>query len=164
MNGETIEVLNTDAEGRLVLADILSYAVSQGANRIVDFATLTGAAAVSLGKAATLAVGAPMEWVQTVVAASDAGLDRAWPMPLYEEYRRAMDSEVADIKNTGVRQGGALNAAAFLHDFTGDAEWTHMDIAGTAWYERNEPFQPAGATGVGVGTVASLALGLAAGS
>lgn len=163
MNGTTIEVLNTDAEGRLVLADVLAYAVSEGATHIVDFATLTGAAQVSLGDAATLATGMPMEWVNRVVAASDAGLDRAWPMPQYREYRQAMDSDFADLKNTGGRGGGALNAAAFLSEFVSEVPWAHMDIAGTAYSREAKPFRSKGATGVGVGTIVSLVRQLAEG-
>jgi leucyl aminopeptidase len=156
MNGTTIEVLNTDAEGRLVLADVLAYAVQQGANRIVDFATLTGAAMVSLGDAASLATGKPLEWVEEVVAAADEGLDRTWAMPQYREYRQAMDSDFADLKNTGGRGGGALNAAAFLSEFVGDVPWTHMDIAGTAFSREPKPYRPKGATGVGVGAIVAL--------
>jgi leucyl aminopeptidase len=164
MNGKTIEVLNTDAEGRLVLADVLAYAVRQGSTHIVDFATLTGAATVALGSAASLATGKPMDWVEQVVEAADGGFDRAWPMPQYREYRQAMDSEVADLKNTGVRGGGALNAAAFLSEFVEDVPWTHLDIAGTAFSRESRPYQPGGATGVGVGAIVSLVRTLAQGA
>lgn len=157
MNGKTIEVLNTDAEGRLVLADVLSYAVSQGATHIVDFATLTGAAVVALGSAATLATGRPSEWVDEVVGAADGAAERAWPMPQYPDYLDAMRSEVADLKNTGGRGGGALNAAAFLGEFVDSVPWTHMDIAGTAFAKDSKPYAAAGATGEGVGTIVSLA-------
>jgi len=163
MTGETIEVLNTDAEGRLVLADVLSYAISKGATHIVDFATLTGAAIVALGHAATLAVGRPDDWIRQVVRAADSGLDRSWAMPLYEEYRRAMDSEVADIKNTGGRPGGALTASAFLADFTQGVSWAHMDIAGTAFREKAEAYADSGATGVGVGAAVALVRDIANG-
>lgn len=156
MNGETIEVLNTDAEGRLVLADVLSYAVSQGQTHIVDFATLTGGAVTALGHAATLAAGTPGDWVEKVVRAADHGLDRSWQMPIYPEYRRAMDSEVADIKNVGGRAASALTASAFLSDFVGDANWAHMDIAGTAFNSGPQPYAAEGGTGVGVGTVVAL--------
>lgn len=156
MNGETIEVLNTDAEGRLVLADVLSYAVSQGQTHLVDFATLTGGAVTALGHAATLAAGKPGDWVGKVVAAADRGLDRSWQMPLYPEYRRAMDSEVADIKNVGGRAASALTASAFLSDFVGGASWAHMDIAGTAFNNDQLPYAAEGGTGVGVGTVIAL--------
>lgn len=161
MSGETIEVLNTDAEGRLVLADVLHLAVSEGATHIVDFATLTGGAQVALGSAATLAVGKPDGWVQEVVAAAEAGLERAWQMPLYEEYRRAMDSDVADIKNTGGRLASALTAAAFLSDFVGQVPWAHLDIAGTAFAESSAPWRSSGGTGVGVGTLVAVATALA---
>jgi leucyl aminopeptidase len=164
MNGTTIEVLNTDAEGRLVLADVLSYAVREGATHIVDFATLTGAAQVSLGDAATLATGKPLEWVEEVVASSDACLDRAWPMPQYREYRQAMDSDFADLKNTGGRGGGALNAAAFLSEFVDGVPWAHMDIAGTAYGKDAKPYRSKGATGVGVGTIVGVVRRLAGGA
>jgi leucyl aminopeptidase len=162
MNGETIEVLNTDAEGRLVLADVLSYAVQDHATHIVDFATLTGGAVVALGHAATLATGRPSSWVSSVVQAADRGLERAWQMPLFPEYRKAMDSEIADIKNTGGRWGGALNAAAFLSDFVSEVPWTHLDIAGTAWADDPSPYRPKGGTGEGVGTIAALVRTLSA--
>lgn len=161
MTGETIEVLNTDAEGRLVLADVLAYAVELGATHIVDVATLTGSAAVALGKAAFLVTGQPRNWVDRVVHAANDGLERGWPMPLYEEYRRAMDSEVADIKNTGGRYGGALNAAAFLSDFVSRVPWAHLDIAGTSWADKPAPYGPSGGTGSGVGTLVALAVGMA---
>jgi leucyl aminopeptidase len=156
MNGKTIEVLNTDAEGRLVLADVLAYACSQGATHVVDFATLTGGAIVALGHAATLTAGKPQSWVRQVADASVEGLERAWPMPQYEEYRRAMDSKVADIKNTGGRYGSALTATAFLSEFVDGVPWAHMDVAGTAWVDEASPYQAAGGTGAGVGTIASL--------
>jgi leucyl aminopeptidase len=156
MNGKTIEVLNTDAEGRLVLADVLAYACSQGATHVVDFATLTGGAIVALGHAATLTAGKPQSWVRQVADAAVEGLERAWPMPQYEEYRRAMDSKVADIKNTGGRYGSALTATAFLSEFVDGVPWAHMDVAGTAWADEASPYQAAGGTGAGVGTIASL--------
>lgn len=157
MNGETIEVLNTDAEGRLVLADVLSYAVQDHATHIIDFATLTGGATVALGHAATLATGRPGDWVERVVAAADRGLDRAWPMPLFPEYRKAMESQIADIKNTGGRAASALTAASFLGDFVDSVPWAHMDIAGTAFEEDSVAYRAKGGTGVGVGTIVSLA-------
>ncbi|GAC1445840.1 MAG: leucyl aminopeptidase [Chloroflexota bacterium] len=160
MNGETVEVLNTDAEGRLVLADLLVYATREGATHIVDFATLTGGAVVALGHAATLATGTPDSWVAQVVHAASSGLERAWHMPLYEDYRRAMDSDVADIKNTGGRWGSALTASAFLSDFVDGPQWAHMDIAGTSWADSADAFRPAGGTGESVATIASLVLEL----
>jgi leucyl aminopeptidase len=156
MNGETIEVLNTDAEGRLVLADLLCYAKQEGATHCVDFATLTGSAVVALGSDVTMAAGRPQGWVDHCVDAARSGLERAWPMPLYDGYRRAMDSDVADIKNSGPRWGGALNATAFLADFAEGMTWTHMDIAGTAWEDDGTAYRPAGGTGAGVGTIVAL--------
>lgn len=156
MTGETIEVLNTDAEGRLVLADLLAYAVREGATHLVDFATLTGSAVVALGNDVTLSAGKPAEWVNQVAKAAEEGLERAWPMPLYREYRMAMESDIADIKNSGVRWGGALNAAAFLSDFVDGVPWAHMDIAGTSWLDAKQPYGPAGGTGEGVGTIVGL--------
>jgi leucyl aminopeptidase len=164
MTGETIEVLNPDAEGRLVLADVLAYAVQEGATHIVDFATLTGAAAVALGAASSLGAGRPQTWVETVANAADEGYERIWPMPLHEDYRRNMDSSVADIKNTGPRGGGALNAAAFLADFVDDTPWAHIDIAGTSFIDDGSPYAPKGGTGVGVGTIAALATRMAGGN
>jgi leucyl aminopeptidase len=157
LNGETIEVLNTDAEGRLVLADVLAYAVRQGATHLVDVATLTGGAVVALGHAATLSTGRPMDWVHEVVASAEEGLERAWPMPIFEEYRRAVESEIADIKNTGGRYASALTAAAFLGDFVNGARWAHLDIAGTSWADESTPYQQKGGTGAGVGTLVSVA-------
>jgi len=161
MSGQTVEVINTDAEGRLVLADVLGYACKQGATHIVDFATLTGGAVVALGRVATLAVGRPSDWVSRVVGAAERGLERAWQMPFFPEYRRAMDSEIADIKNTGGREASSLTAAAFLSDFVDGIPWAHMDIAGTSWSKENQPFRPKGGTGEGVGTIVSLASELA---
>jgi leucyl aminopeptidase len=157
VNGETIEVLNTDAEGRLVLADLLAHAVEQGATHIVDVATLTGGAVVALGSVATLAAGKPMEWVHRVVAAADVGLERAWPMPIFDEYRQAMDSEIADIKNVGGRGASPLTASAFLADFVGDVPWTHLDVAGTAWSDTALPYLAKGGTGAGVATLVQVA-------
>jgi len=156
LNGETIEVLNTDAEGRLVLADLLAYAKQQGTTHVVDFATLTGGAVVALGTACSLAAGHSNSWVASVVEAAERGLERAWQMPLFEEYRQAMDSEVADIKNSGGRQASPLTASAFLSDFAEGMEWAHIDIAGTSWSDQGSAYQAKGATGEGVGTIVSL--------
>lgn len=155
-SGETIEVLNTDAEGRLVLADLLAYAESQGATHLVDLATLTGGAVVTLGSAASLASGRPMEWVTTVVGAATAGFERAWAMPIYPEYRAAMNSDFADIKNSGGRKASALTASAFLSDFVTNAPWAHLDIAGTSFVDETKPYATKGGTGVGVATIVSL--------
>ena len=155
-NGETIEVLDTDCEGRLVLADLLAYAESEGATHIVDFATLTGGATVALGTAASLTAGRPREWVETVVDAAAEGLERVWPMPLYPEYRKAMNSDFADIKNTGGRLASPLTAAAFLSDFVSHVPWAHVDIAGTSFVDDARAYAAKGGTGVGVATIVAI--------
>lgn len=163
MNGKTVEVLNTDAEGRLVLADVLAYAVELGATHIVDLATLTGAAVVALGNEAAALVGRPQRWVDQVQRAAGRALERLWQLPLYPEYRRQIVSDIADMKNIGGRAGGALTAAALLAEFTGDIPWAHLDIAGTAWVEKRGDHTVAGGTGYGVATLVELAFDLARG-
>jgi leucyl aminopeptidase len=155
--GKTVEVLNTDAEGRLILADGLWYAQRLGATHLVDVATLTGACVVALGKAASGLFGQPESWVETIRAVGARAGDRAWPMPLYEEYGEQLRSEIADLVNTGGRPAGACTAAMFLKEFSGNLPWAHLDVAGTAWAEDAKPWQPKGATGVAVRTLAELA-------
>jgi len=154
--GKTVEVLNTDAEGRLILADALWYAQQLGATHLVDVATLTGACVVALGKVVSGLFGRPDAWRNTVNEVANRAGDRAWPMPLYDEYVEQMHSEIADLVNTGGRAGGACTAAAFLKEFTGDLPWAHFDIAGTAWADEAKPFQPKGPIGVAVRTLAEL--------
>jgi leucyl aminopeptidase len=157
-SGTTVEVLNTDAEGRLILGDGLWYAQRLGATHLVDVATLTGACVVALGKAASGLFGQPTAWVETIRAiAADAG-DRAWPMPLYDDYAEQLRSEIADMVNTGGRAAGACTAAMFLKEFANGLPWAHLDIAGTAWAEDAKAWQPKGPTGVAVRTLAELAL------
>jgi leucyl aminopeptidase len=155
--GKTVEVLNTDAEGRLILGDALWYAQQLGATHLVDLATLTGACVVALGKTTTGLFGTPPEWVEQVRRASDRAGDRSWPMPTFDDYKDQIKSEIADFTNTGGRAAGAITAALFLKEFAGDRPWAHMDIAGTAWAEEAKPYQPKGATGVGVRTLVELA-------
>ena len=157
--GKTVEILNTDAEGRLVLGDGVWYARQLGATHLVDVATLTGACVVALGKTTTGLFGTPDTWVSQVQRASERGGDRSWPMPVWDDYRELFKSDIADFSNTGGRAGGAITGALFIKEFTGDLPWVHMDIAGTAWAEDAKPYQPRGATGVGVRTLAELALG-----
>ena len=157
--GKTVEVLNTDAEGRLILGDALWYARRLGCTHLVDVATLTGACVVALGKTTTGLFGTPDSWVEQVRRASDRAGDRSWPMPIFDDYKELFKSEIADFANTGGRAGGAITAALFVKEFAGDLPWVHMDIAGTAWAEDAKPYQPKGATGVGVRTLAELALG-----
>ncbi|HEY2435147.1 MAG TPA: leucyl aminopeptidase [Vicinamibacterales bacterium] len=154
--GKTVEVLNTDAEGRLILGDALWYAQQLGATHLVDAATLTGACVVALGKVASGAFGRPDAWRDTVIEVANRAGDRAWPMPLYDEYVEQMRSEVADLVNAGSRAGGACTAAAFLKEFTNGLPWVHLDIAGTAWADEAKPFQPKGPIGVAVRALAEL--------
>ena len=156
--GKTVEILNTDAEGRLVLGDGLWYARQLGATHLVDVATLTGACVVALGKTTSGLFGTPDRWVEEVRQASDRAGDRSWPLPVFDDYKEQLRSEIADFTNTGGRAGGAITAALFLKEFTGELPWVHIDIAGTAWAEESKPYQPKGATGVAVRTLAQLAL------
>jgi len=158
MSGQTIEIINTDAEGRLILGDGLWYARQLGATHLVDVATLTGACVVALGKTTTGLFGTPGGWVEAVRRASARAGDRSWPMPVFDDYKDQLKSEIADFTNTGGRPGGAITAALFLKEFTGGLPWVHMDIAGTAWAEEAKPYQPKGPTGVGVRTLVELAL------
>jgi leucyl aminopeptidase len=155
--GKTVEVLNTDAEGRLILGDGLWYAQELGATHLVDVATLTGGCVVALGKAASGLFGAPEDWVDLVHRTALRAGDRCWPLPLYEEYREQLKSEIADMANVGGRPASACTAAMFLREFVGETPWAHLDIAGTAWADETKPWQPKGATGVAVRTLAELA-------
>jgi leucyl aminopeptidase len=156
-SGTTVEVINTDAEGRLILADALWYARQQGATRIVDVATLTGACVVALGKAASGLFGYPDKWTERVREAGMRAGERLWPLPVYADYKEQLRSEVADLSNVGGRAAGACTAASFLRAFVGDTAWAHIDIAGTAWSEEKSGAQPKGATGVMVRTLTQLA-------
>jgi leucyl aminopeptidase len=156
--GKTVEVLNTDAEGRLILGDAVWYARQLGATHLVDVATLTGACVVALGKYASGLFGTPDAWRDRVGKASERAGDRTWPMPLFDDYFDLFKSEIADFANTGGRPGGAITGALFIKQFTGGLPWVHIDIAGTAWAEDARPYQPKGATGVAVRTLAELAL------
>jgi leucyl aminopeptidase len=155
-SGKTVEVINTDAEGRLILGDGLWYAQQLGATHLVDVATLTGACVVGLGKVASGLFGRPDAWRDTVRSVAEAAGDRCWPMPLYDEYFDQIRSEIADMINSGGRAGGACTAAIFLKEFTNNLPWCHLDIAGTAWAEEGKPFQPKGPVGVAVRTLAEL--------
>ena len=163
MSGKTVEVINTDAEGRLVLIDGVSYAQREGARRVVDVATLTGAIMVALGRHYTGVFGKPEGFVTEVVQAGVEAGERIWPMPLTDEYRDEMKSEIADLKNSGGRQGGAILGAAFIDAAVEDGtEWAHLDIASTAWFEEERPFSPKGPQGPAVRTLVQLAASIAA--
>jgi leucyl aminopeptidase len=157
-SGTTVEVINTDAEGRLILGDALWYAQKLGATHLVDVATLTGACVVALGRAASGLFGQPDRWIESVGAAGQRAGDRLWRLPVFDEYREMLRSEVADLVNSAGRWAGASTAAAFLREFVKDRPWAHLDIAGTAWSEERKPYQPKGATGVAVRTLTELGL------
>jgi leucyl aminopeptidase len=161
-SGKTVEIVNTDAEGRLILADALWYARELGATHLVDVATLAGHCVVGLGRTVSGLMGSPDRWVDQVKATADAAGDRIWPLPIYEEALEQLRSDIADLCNVGGRPGGAITAAAFLREFAGGLPWVHLDIAGTAWAETRTAFQPKGATGVAVRTLTALAMGAAA--
>ncbi len=156
-SGKTVEVNNTDAEGRLLLGDGLWLAQQLGATHLVDVATLTGACTVALGKLASGVFGTPDAWLQHVRATAERAGDRCWPLPLHEEYFDQLRSEIADMVNSGGRPAGAITAAMFLREFTGGLPWAHLDIAGTAWADEAKPYQPKGATGAGVRALTALA-------
>ncbi len=161
MNGKTIEVINTDAEGRLVLADALCYAREQGLNRLVDVATLTGAMVTTLGKACTGVMGNNQDLLDQVTAAGRETGEKYWQLPMFDEYKDLIKSDVADMKNSGGRQAGSISAAFLLAEFVGDTPWVHLDIAGTSTAERTKGYQVKGATGVPARTLAKLASNLA---
>src|SRR5438067_4511511 len=156
-DGKTVEVINTDAEGRLILGDGLWYARQLGATHLVDVATLTGAIVVALGKLTSGVFGTPDWWVEQVRRVGDRAGDRVWPMPLFDDYREQIKSEIADMMNTGGRAAGSITAAIFLKEFADGLPWAHLDIAGTAWAEESKPYQPKGPSGVAVRTLAALA-------
>ena len=157
MNGKTIEVINTDAEGRLILADALHWAETQGATHLVDVATLTGAAATAFGELISAYFAKPREWGQAVQRAADATGEWFWEMPLATEYRASYDSAHADIVNSGTREGSLIKSAVFLHDFV-TVPWVHVDIAGSAYLTADKAVNPKGALGTAVSTLVRLAL------
>jgi leucyl aminopeptidase len=156
MSGKTIEVLNTDAEGRLVLADALTYAKKLGCTVLIDAATLTGAVMVALGNITTGVFGWNKEWVDRVLAAAQAAGEKMWPLPVEDDYRDLYKSNIADISNTGGRYGGAITGAMFIGEFAGDTPWVHLDIAGTRWANDDKPYRAKGPTGHGVRTLVNL--------
>ena len=160
-NGKTIEVLNTDAEGRLVLADVLAYAVDLGAERLIDLATLTGACVVALGEEVTGTFSNCDDWSQAVGSAAKQAGELAWPMPMDDLFGDLRKSDVADIKNGGPRWGGAITAAKFLENFVDSTPWVHLDIAGPSFASSNKPHREGGGTGCMVRTLVAAAEGLA---
>lgn len=152
MSGKTVEVINTDAEGRLILADALAYAVQEFKPAcMIDLATLTGAVVVALGSHATGMMGTDKTMMDRLRTAGEYSAERVWELPLFEEYSKQIKSDFADIKNVSSgREAGSIIGAAFLKEFVGDTPWVHLDIAGTAWTREQRPYTPKGATGVGI--------------
>jgi leucyl aminopeptidase len=157
MSGKTIEVVNTDAEGRLILADALTYARKQGCTHLVDAATLTGSIVVALGHLNVGLFANDDAMRDRVLQAAKAEGERMWPMPLEDDYKDYLKSAFADLPNAGPRWGGPITAAIFLKEFAEDTPWVHLDIAGTAWLEESKPFLAKGPTGVPVRTLVRLA-------
>jgi leucyl aminopeptidase len=162
LSGKTIEVVNTDAEGRLVLADAITYAVNRGATCIVDAATLTGACVVALGESRAAVMGTDRPLIEDLIKAGEQSGEPLWPMPLDKEYGEIIRSDIADVKNVGNRTAGSITAGYFLKHFAGAIPWAHLDIAGTAWTEKEKPYIAKGATGFGVRLMATFALNRAA--
>jgi len=162
MSGKTIEVLNTDAEGRLALGDAITFARQKlGCNVVIDAATLTGACMVALGNITTGVFGWNKEWVKKVLDSAAAVGDRMWELPVDDEYRELYKSAIADIANVGGRYGGAITAAMFVGEFAEDTPWVHLDIAGTRWSNEEKPFLAKGPTGHPVRTLVHLLTHLA---
>jgi len=149
-NGKTVEVNNTDAEGRLILADALSYTAELGADRLVDLATLTGAVLIALGSTYAALISNDDEWAERVRSAGEDTGELAWRLPLHPEYKELMQGTVADLSNLGKkRKAGTITAASFLEDFVGEVPWAHLDIAGSAW-DIGREYVGNGANGFGV--------------
>jgi leucyl aminopeptidase len=149
-SGKTVEVLNTDAEGRMILCDAIAYAVKQNCDIIIDIATLTGACRVALGKYMAGLMGNDQMLIKQLQRAAEDSGEKVWPMPSSDEYAQEMKSKIADLKNTGSKWGGACTAAAFLKQFIGDAKWAHLDIAGVDIFEKATEFTAEGSSGFGV--------------
>ena len=154
MEGKTIEIISTDAEGRLALSDAI------GVKQIIDIATLTGAMQIALGDVCTGAFANNQELADKIIAAGEEAGERIWQMPMYDEYKEQNKSDIADIKNTGGRLAGSITAALFLGEFIGDIPWVHLDIAGTAYTDKTKGYKVKGATGVPVRTLVNLVLSL----
>jgi leucyl aminopeptidase len=158
LSGKTIEVVNTDAEGRLVLCDAITYAISRGATTIVDAATLTGAVVVSLGDVRAGIMGNDTKLIDELSLAGEQSGEKLWSLPMDGDYAELIKSDIADVRNVGNRTAGSITAAWFLRHFVGDVPWAHLDIAGTAWTEEEKPHIARGATGFGARLMAKFAL------
>ncbi|MEK6321246.1 MAG: leucyl aminopeptidase [Acidobacteriota bacterium] len=158
LSGKTIEVVNTDAEGRLVLADAITYAINRGATCVVDAATLTGACVIALGEVRAAVMGTDQHLVEELVEAGEQCGERLWTLPLDKDYGELIKSDIADVKNVGNRTAGSITAGFFLKHFAGSVPWAHLDIAGTAWIEKEKPNIAKGATGFGARLMANFVL------
>ena len=156
MSGKTIEIINTDAEGRLILADAIAYAKKLGAKRIIDMATLTGAVSIALGDVNTAVLGTDQGLIDEIIAAGQEVGEKFWQLPLDKEYTKQIKSDIADIKNVGGRKAGTITAAAFLKEFADGTSWAHLDIAGTAWSDDAKPYRSKGPTGIAVRTLVNI--------
>lgn len=156
INGKTIEIISTDAEGRMTLADAIGYAARYRPRAIIDIATLTGACAIAFGTCAIAMMGNDRKLLDAVKKAGEETHERVWEMPLFDECRDYLKSDVADLKNTGGKGGALLSSASFLSEFAGDIPWVHLDIAGSAWAEKERPYVPKGASGIGVRLLSTL--------
>jgi leucyl aminopeptidase len=161
--GKTIEVINTDAEGRLILCDALSWARRYRPACAIDIATLTGAIVVALGNAATGVMGSDEALIEEVRQAGELAGERVWPLPLWDEYRDLMKSDIADVKNAGGRPAGSISAGWFLREFVDGFPWAHLDIAGTAYTDREDVSRVKGPTGIGVRLFSEFVLSRAGG-
>jgi leucyl aminopeptidase len=156
MSGKTIEIINTDAEGRLILSDAICYAKKLGAKRIIDMATLTGAVSIALGDVNTAVLGTDQQLIDEIIAAGREVGEKFWQLPLDKEYTKQIKSDIADIKNVGGRKAGTITAAAFLKEFADGVSWAHLDIAGTAWGDEAKPYRAKGPTGIAVRTLLNI--------
>jgi leucyl aminopeptidase len=159
MSGKSIEVINTDAEGRLVLADGIAYAKQLGCTHLIDAATLTGAIVVALSNINIGVFGSDQAFTEKLLASAKAQGEKMWQMPLDDEYREMIKSTIADIQNVGTgKGGGAITAAMFLKEFAGDTPWIHLDIAGTAWLDDAKPWIAKGGSGIALRTLVDLVM------
>jgi len=159
LSGKTVEVINTDAEGRLILCDALTYAKRYQPAAVIDIATLTGAIVVALGHTASGLMGTDDRLIEEVRDAGERAGERVWPLPLWDEYRDLMKSDIADVKNAGGRPAGSISAGWFLREFVDGFPWAHLDIAGTAYTDRDDATRVKGPTGIGVRLFSELVLG-----
>jgi leucyl aminopeptidase len=153
MTGKTIEIINTDAEGRLILADAIAYAKKLGATRVIDMATLTGAVSIALGDVNAAVLGTDQQLIDEIISAGREVGEKFWQLPLDKEYSKQIKSDIADIKNVGGRKAGTITAAAFIKEFAEGLAWAHLDIAGTAWGDDARPYRSKGPTGIAVRTL-----------